>query len=374
MDEKDLDLEHINEIDMECNIADDDDNSFGDNITDRGEPVVMEENRGPVKTGIIIDLSDDDNVKMHRSNESINIPCEKKINSESNINNKLNDSIDYSHINEIDMETTFCEDEDDDLLFNNSHAKLNNDYKPKREYLDFGDEENDYDKDNFESKELVDEDMLEEKRKHRKKVTTGEVEADYWRKMAKKHAATNVKGAYNTHFHIGGDPEKERKLFNHDITVNTQHSAADVVSGGFITGVGSGEAGDGAAVAAAGAGEGCSESLKLTEQYNKKLTDIFDIIGFDIVKNEDGSYTAIDICDRSNLTTYSDIYSLIAGLEVYIQDCFIYPLQFATGEEFNEPKEWINWYNDENKKKYPKINNDIEYCDLLANHLHDCRL
>ena len=60
------------------------------------------------------------------------------------------------------------------------------------------------------------------------------------------------------------------------------------------------------------------------------------------------------------------------ALKPYIDDCLIYPLQISTNNNFNNYKDWVDWYTADMQKAFPKCAADIEYCDLLANHLHEC--
>ncbi len=68
-----------------------------------------------------------------------------------------------------------------------------------------------------------------------------------------------------------------------------------------------------------------------------------------------------------------DNTEVFSNLKPYIDDCFVYPLQIATGEKFKDCKDWCDWYKGENCDKFPKCSNDIKYCDLIANHINDCK-
>ena len=70
-------------------------------------------------------------------------------------------------------------------------------------------------------------------------------------------------------------------------------------------------------------------------------------------------------------TTINDVQDF---LNPFIVDCLIIPLQVETGNEFKTCKEWSDWYTPEMEKKYPQCKKDIQYCDLCANHLPECKL
>lgn len=378
MEEKELDLSHVNEIDMECSVCDDDDDSFnliGSDSND--ESSEFNDVRSPVKTGIILDFSDDSSKPKQK--EKLKVVSAEKLNTEAlkdkNVELVNQQSEDFEHVNEIDMETFTCEDDDDDDFGYNAEEKS---FKRKGDdFIDFSDNEDE----DLDDKELVLENELTEKKK-KKKLTPGQVEDDYWKNLSKKHAATNVKGAYNTSFHFAGNPKKEADIFNHMMGsdggsttgIEDTFGATDAieVSSSSLGAEGISTSGEsGATAVGASGGEGCSESLNT--DYSKKLKDIFDVIGFEIIKNSDGSFLAIDTCEEADNFTAESVESLVSQLMPYIEDCFIYPLQIRTNQKFTTCKDWVNWYTDANKEKFPKIADDIEYCDVLANHLNDCK-
>lgn len=404
MEEKNL--ENINPIDLSFTGDIDDDNFIVKETpscftSNTNENLESEEPNYKKETGIIIDLRDEDDTKIEPKKrfrsfyeqEAEEIQPLRTISADIddygnlNFNKNFNSDLDYpvKDTNEIDLEYNGPIDDEIDLhattntkmnsleqeFYNQKHMNRNNlkSFKNKT-ILDFNEDPE------YFNNELISEDLIEEK----KKVTQGEVEADYWKKLQKKHKNSNVKGAYNTHFHLAGNPKLEQELFNHDMNTgkipglaggsNGEHAPMEgnpeaAVASGDATGSVS-VGGDG------GASGGFGESLK--ENYTKQLKDIFNIIGFEIIKNNNNTYLAIDLCDDNNSLECKDKEDLVIQLKPYIDDCFVCPLEIATGKKFNTYNDWISWYNDGNKDNFPKFSSDIAYLDIIANHLNDCDL
>ena len=339
---------NYNEIDLSCDIVEDDD-SFG----------------GPIRT-ISADI---------RPNGTLTIQKNFK---------PAQAEEDYSGYNQIDMECDVCEDDDDDFIIK---CKPSDNKIDKSEILDFGDDEDDYfiasekhlrekdlcdydyddfaDEIKFKAKELVAEDMLEEK----KKISQGEVEADYWKQLSKKHSKTNVKGAYNTHFHFAGDPEREAELFNHDIQAALPHSSIEasennLMNAGEANTIASGEVSSTGDVEA-----GIGESVKAnkTSHYKQLYEDLLLITGFEVTPVKSDLYA---LKDTFNLIPEKECTKdeLKAFLAPYIEDYFMCPLRQKTGQDFKTCDEVCNWYTPEKEKEYPGCKDDIDYCDLFANH------
>ena len=369
-DIKDLDLQNINSVDLEIDpsLLDDDD-SFGNVVTDSkpntfdGEEINCVDNR-PVKkvTGIKIDLSDDDSEISFKSRKQIpldDIPTltSKSINctSEQDIMDAVNDTNtergmashfndDFNGINSIDMECSVGEDDD---------------FVPRASYVDEDDV----------SPELVSEEMIQEKKK-KERVSQGKVESDYWERLAKKHKETNVKGAHNIHAHYGGDPKLAMDLLNHDLTPNgkiptiTDGVPAATVSDGaaYTSDISSGEMG------ASDGGTCCGES-KEKDNNRQLFENLLIITGFELQPKEDNKFIVKDLYGLDSDMECKDEKDCINKLRPYIDDTFIIPLQIQTGEQFKEPEEWVNWYDDEKCKQFPKCKSDIDYCKMLADYL-----
>lgn len=324
MNEKDL--ENINIIDMECSAIDDDD-SFGSIQSSASDDRNLES-----KTGIILDFSDDDARPMRTITAEIS--PEGSLHIDRGITDYNDDFHDY---NEIDMETAYADDEYD---IEDSYTTEN-----PADKVFFTD-------DDLDAKELVDSEMLDEAKKKKKPVTTGQVEADYWDKVTKKHNNSNKKGALYTGFRFVGNPEKEIEFFN-----KAMGNAESAVEGS------SAAASEPADISAGGFGESLTEDLHT-------LTPIFDIIGFEVFPNHDNSeITVIDSCDVEPEFTCSNIKEVLTRLYPYIEDCFIYPLQIKTNQNLNSCEDWVKWYSEDNKKEYPKCADDIAYCNLISKFL-----
>lgn len=404
MEEKNL--ENINPIDLSFTGDIDDDNFIVKETpscftSNTNENLESEEPNYKKETGIIIDLRDENDTKIEPKKrfrsfyeqEAEEIQPLRTISADIddygnlNFNKNFNSAIDYpvKDTNEIDLEYNGPIDDEIDLhtttsikrhsleqgFYNQEPMNRNNlkSFKNKT-ILDFNEDPE------YFNNELISEDLIEEK----KKVTQGEVEADYWKKLQKKHKNSNVKGAYNTHFHLAGNPKLEQELFNHDMNtgkipglVSGSNSEHAPMGGNPEAAVANGDAtGNVSAGGDGGASGSFGESLK--ENYTKQLKDIFNIIGFEIIKNNNNTYLAIDLCDDNNSLECKDKEDLVIQLKPYIDDCFVCPLEIATGKKFNTYIDWINWYNDGNKDRFPKFSSDIAYLDIIANHLNDCDL
>ena len=339
-------LNNVNQIDMSCQVADDDDLVITDMRDDDREV--------QSKTGIIINFDDEDD----------ELPI-KKITADTSITSRDIDiksdffHSDFEDYNMIDMETDYSEDDDE--------PRINTSTSPIRKNPLF------FSSDEDELSGLVSSDMLDESKKA---TSFGDVEDDYWEKLTKKHKQTNKKGAYNTSFHFAGNPKKEQDMFNHMMRTETENvKVSDILPSNSLLSVASSseEAGNAGfdADGVSGTGEGCCESLS-DINYGEKLLELFDIAGFEVFKNSDNSIVALDKCDILPTITVTDVYELVKTLQPYLEDCLIYPLQTATNMHLDNYKDWVSWYTAERKSQFPKCANDIGYCDLLANHLHEC--
>lgn len=348
-------LQNINQIDMECHLIDDDDSSFGNtNLTDDDRDLNQ-------KTGIIVDLSDDEIVTPLRIMKVDTSISKDNISAEANFeifNDMHSDT--FTGCNEIDLETEYFDEEDEELL----HKLTKKSQKTNILEIDDG---------------LIDEELLEEAKKKKRRISTGEVEDNYWSTISKKHAASNKRGAYSASFHFAGNPKKEQDIFNHMMGSDTSDASelnAMISDASDIGGIGiAGESGlisggDSSSSFSADGG-GCCESLN-PNNYTEKLNELFDIIGFEVFKNSDNSYSVIDSCDVLPEFICKDKEELIQELTPYIIDCIIYPLQSRTNLNINSFKEWSDWYTSDMKQQYPKCADDIAYCELLANHLDEC--
>lgn len=313
----DNEMNNINQIDMECYLADDDD------LDIRSDEIEAIDDRNiQSKTGIIIDLSDDTD----------SIPSRNIVPTTSIINDAVDIYSDFDHkssygYNEIDMETRYSEDDDTDNI-----------------NLD-------------DNKGLVCAEMLDEDKRN---ISAGTVEADYWKKITAKHRKSNKKGAYNTHFHLCGNPEKETKIFNH--MMGAYELAADIGN--------SGELGNSDAASSASESASICESCTSID-YKNKLFELFEALGFEIFENSDGSYVVIDTCDLLPEIKSDTLAEVIVILKPYIDDAVVTALQVATNKNFSDYKDWLDWYSDDMRIMYPKCADEIEYCNIIANHLYE---
>ena len=330
-----IDLSKINEIDLECAAPDDDDDSFGNIVqapTSTGEEPSEDDRPLNLKTGVIISFDDDDVDAKTITTKIVNLdePVAPAISNPAT-------GLSTGGINPIDMECSIGEDDDDDVVLGISAPSHS------REVLDFGDDE----------PELIDEEVVAESRASAaSQIDQGTVEDDYYDKLKKKHAKTNVKGAYNTHFHFAGDPAAEMAAFNHDMTP-------------------AGPVPNAVTVMADAAGQSMGESAN--PSYRKLFEELLDITGFELSTPETGKCRLKDTysndeVDFDTLTALSDF------LTPYMQDYFVVPLQVETGNTYDNCKDWVNWYTPEMTTKYPQYKKDISYCDLFCNHLPECKL
>ena len=320
-------FDQLSTIDTEIDFVEDDDD-FGGPINFNNEKEV------PMKT-ISADFDDFDNLKIRK--------------------NYNQDSEDYSGYNQIDMECSIGEDDEIfDIKTPQEVSQVDNEVRNYNCIIDLSDDDEDFMVNNTEhiesedeeiEPEFVSEELLDEKR-NKKKVTQGQVEDDYWDRLSKKHKKTNVKGAYNSHFHLTGDPETNMNDFNHMM--------------------GTGEA-------TVSSGEGMSMGESINNNYKKLFENLLVITGFKAVKDGD-KIILTDLCDMIPEMSCDNETDVVNKLKPYIKDNFITPLQYQTGENFKEPAEWCNWYTKENEEKFPKCKSDIKYCDLIANHLNDIKM
>lgn len=346
MNVNDIDLETVNQVDLSINPKFlDDDDSFGSlKISDSQDDNFEDDRNYQSKTGVIIDLSDDTSKAEIRTITADINPCNSNIEVYKNFDSDNLESTDY---NRIDMETEYFDDEDEDIVA----------AKPTKQTKQVSGESIAFENDS--------EDIHES-------AINGEVTKDYWRKLAKKHAASNKRGAYNTHFHLSGNPKADREFFNQAMGGNSgefsEESIASTSAQGNVTGI------------AASSGESASfgESLNTSttdSSYTKELNDLLKILNIEILLNSDNSFTVLDLLDDSVEYRCSDIAELKFALQPYLEDCFIYPLQIATNEKLSTCEEWCKWYENEvNRKAYPRCADDIKYCDLVANHLQECAI
>ena len=373
-DLKDLEQKQYNEIDMDCDIDMDEDDfgGFGStNITSTSNSESIEaagdDGRSlDTHTGIIINFGDsDDEIEFDPTELEVIDSKPLVVQDEQDILNAENgllgqenfDRNDFTGINEIDMECEVGEDDDlDDSYFTS----------PKGGYIDF-DEDEEY----LNSKELVDEELINEKKKKASDmISQGKVEDDYYEKLKKKHASTNKKGAYNWSFHFAGNPKLEMDDFNHMMGSD----GGNIPSVPNITTSLAGGGDDSPTFSSSmGGGECCAESLNEDMDYGKLFNDLLTITGFELTGDK-GEYILkdkfSDICSDPCKST-DDIKIFLMP---YIQDCFVIPLQVETGKDFKDCKQWTDWYNQEGCKEYPQCKQDVQYCDLYANHLNECNL
>lgn len=158
-------------------------------------------------------------------------------------------------------------------------------------------------------------------------------------------------------------------MFNHDakpqgkIPTATDGQPAAVIANdsSYTADISSGEMSGGEGMAC------CGESKK--KDNNRQLFEnLLIITGFNLEPKDDG-FIIKDNCGINDDMECCDEKDCIDKLRPYIDDTFIIPLQVQTGEKFNEPEEWVNWYTPEIEKQYPKCKSDIDYCKMLLNYL-----
>lgn len=317
------DFNNINEIDLECNVADDDDFIVKDVDINTS---IGDDREIKSKTGIIINLSDDDVIEKDESVKDFEI---QNFNDENNVNF------------DIDLETDYPDDTED--IFN--------------------------------EKELVDETLIPILKSHKKhnNTNTPKINHDYWNNIAKKHKSSNKKGSYNTNFHFAGNPEEDAEFFNHIMgtdtgsTNNTSSNSVDAIDVSNIS---------------SDASLGFCESIDIIQDDTKSekiFSDKFDkflyVLGFEALKNSDNSFTVLDLANPDNDFECQNISDMIKSLEPYIYDCIIIPLQIKTNQSLSNCKEWDNWYKNLDQAsvdKYIDCQDELQFCDLITNHLDEC--
>lgn len=349
--ERDLGINNINSIDMSINsdLLDDDDMSFGnistiDNASDFSE---SDDRNFQPKTGIIIDLSDDDDIKPAKTIKASIDPKSSGIKVDANFDSNFIDETQAYNL--IDMETEYFDEDDDDLMLAEK-IKL---------------------------EEKSENDVITEARNDNQ----GQVEKDYWKNITKKHAKSNTKKAYNTHFHLSGNPKADMEFFNNAMGINSDNISSENDTGAEnsvisnITGIASASS-ETSSASTSGEASGFRESLNHSNiNYTEILRDLVKILNIDILINEDNSFTLFDLCDDEVEYRCNDLDELQIALQPYMEDVFIYPLQAITGKKLKTCKEWCDWYSDEtNRIAYPKCVEDIKYCDVVANHLKECAI
>ena len=383
MNEKDL--ANINKIDMSFSGSIDDDDSF---VITEG----VKDNNGFVQTGIIINFDDDDddfnaNMKKHASNASVDFI------------DKAPSVIlqpEQKGYNEIDMECKYGDDTEDDYLPpTKTSPKINSIFEDDEEDDDLLDKkelvleeevtgmlatnkvsvttlEDEYLK-SLSKKYIAKDDMKKEELEEdllpvieKKQPTLKNILRD----LQKKHSNSIKKGAMGSHFHFAGDPQKARDMFNAGIGNQTGGEAiTDVAAdgGSSFSSNGGGISNGGLSAGGMSGGEGLEKT-----NYSKILREVFDVIGFDVQKEKDGTLLAKDLYSDNNIVRAKNIEELIYALQPFIDICIIIPLSISTKQKFNNYQDWCDWYTAENQEKFPKHAAEIKYCDLLANHIKEC--
>lgn len=274
------------------------------------------------------------------------------------------DSIDTTfNLRSIDLEYTPHKDDSEYDIISKTNPKKDTilpsnftiEEKPKSKHYgfiaDFSDEEDeDYLRDiNSQSpdadfkKELVIEEKMGDN------IDQGTIERNYLAKLQKKHKESNVKGSYNSYFHLCGDPEKEVQMFNHDmgsdVTSNSEVASSESSSTSF-----------------------CESSPNSNDTL---LEELIALIGFNITPNAD-KFTVKDKYGLNSDVECSNKNEVYMQLNPYIKDMIITPLQSITGEKFEDPEEWVQWYK-ENGKDFPQCEKDIDYCKCLCSEFFEGR-
>ena len=302
-----MDFNKYNQVDLDCNVDLDD-----DDYADFGEKTVERK--------IVANIDKEGNTVINK-------------------NYNLNSTEDYSQYNQIDLECNLCDDEDEEFNIENDSLNLEDDEKE----LIFFDSEDD---------EL---DLIQEK-KTKKEI--GTVEKDYWKQLSKKHSKTNVKGARGYHEVVfTGDPEENMTSFNHMMNSDVANVGQSSLN---ATG--------------ASSGEGCSETFNKKSEYDKLYENLLFIVGFEVDKKSENEFYLKDTCNLIPDIKCNSRQEVFNQLKPYIDDCFIYPLQYSTKQNFTSCEDWVNWYDEKTKQEFPAINKDIKYCDLIANHIEDINM
>ena len=114
------------------------------------------------------------------------------------------------------------------------------------------------------------------------------------------------------------------KDFNHDMTPG-KISSSPIDGEGF--------AADGGSMTSADMG-GFGESKETNNKHRKLFEDLLVITGFELVPEND-CYTLKDCCGMCKDIKVNNPEESVVALKPYIDDSFIYPLQIATGEKFD---------------------------------------
>lgn len=396
MEYKDINTEDINEIDMSINPAylDTDDDSFGSVIiTDTSNDEGNTDRNYNKNTGIIIDLSDDD-ISPERSLRKITADIDNNsINIHRNFESQ--DMNEPAFYNDIDLETNYFDDEDEELvaklkqksnpkslskststdnnygLYNTKdkkfydiidgeltlvqdsnmrYAKKSDAYRALADIISFYEEQGkDFDTTLISiSKPDIEQEALSEANSRKNSVLKHSL-----KKMQKEHAKTIKKGAYNMHMHFSGNPEADKDAFNQAMSFNNNSGESATVSGNMCGSI----------------GENFNSNSILT-----MIPRFFTLLGVDIFLNSDNSFTIVDTNSRNQEEIIcNNVEEVKETLQPFVEDIFIFPLQMLTDQKFNTCKEWYTWYNNlsaKEKDTYRHIETDINYCDLFANHLN----
>ena len=401
MDYENINAEDLNQIDMSINptYLDDEDDSFGSTIiTDTTNDDVNNDRNYSKNTGIIIDLSDDD-ISSKKPLRTISAEIENNnINIRRNFESPVTDE--PAFYNDIDLETEYFDDEDEELVAkvkqkqtsnakpsskiastgnnyglyntrdkkfydiidgelklvqdsNMRYAKKSDAYKALADIISFYEEQGeDFDTTfiSISTPDLEQQALSELSEANKTKTSTLKQSL---KKMQKAHAKTIKKGAYNLHMHFSGNPEADKDAFNQAMSFNTNSGDAAAVSGSMCGSIG--------------------ENFNSNTALNM-IPRFFTLLGVEVFLNSDNSFTVIDTNSRNQEEIICDtVEEVKETLQPFVEDIFIFPLQMLTDQKFNTCKEWCNWYSNlsvEEKDTYKDIETDINYCDLFANHLN----
>lgn len=398
MDYENINAEDLNQIDMSINPAylDNEDDSFGSTIiTDTANDEVNNDRNYSKNTGIIIDLSDDD-ISSKKPLRTISAEIENNsINIHRNFESPVTDE--PAFYNDIDLETEYFDDEDEDLvakvkqkqtsnakpsskiasignnygLYNTKdkkfydiidgeltlvqdsnmrYAKKSDAYKALADIISFYEEQGeDFDATLISiSKPDIEQEALSEANSRKNSALKHSL-----KKKQKEHAKTIKKGAYNMHMHFSGNPEADKDAFNQAMSFNSSSGESATVSGNMCGSIG--------------------ENFNSNTVLNM-IPRFFTLLGVDVFLNSDNSFTVVDTNSRNEEEIICNtVEELKETLQPFVEDIFIFPLQMLTDQKFNTCKEWYTWYNNlsaKEKDAYKHIETDINYCDLFANHLN----
>lgn len=331
-----IDLNSLNQIDMDCNFVDDDESLNIKDNSNNDQTIGADDRNLQIKTGIMISFDDEDNDVIDKRDPVINTQEQQKI---------VDDNIDINKISDmnlIDMETNVIDDEylDDNPLRNKASVNL---FDDDINYIDS-------------NKTLVDEKEIDVN-----EDVSGTIEDDYWKKIQKQHEKSNKKGSYNYNFHLAGNPELEKDMFNHIMGSDFEANASSDETPGDITGT-----------AAASGEASVSEKLENTNNYTELFKSLLDLIGFEITKYDD-LYELKDKYNYLPTTNYKSLKDMFITLDNYFYDLLILPLEMKTSNKSRDYKVWVK-YIDDNKEIHPECANDLKYIDLLANHLDEVKI